>query len=366
MIVIHTRCKFKKAEIKALCEGMENTTFLYNPKKKDVIEILRNNPTETLMCIGRGSTYGLYGRRFGELLIGDSMQELLQSREVIGLWRDAEEFARQYGLRGFFPNIFISDEFEWWDKSRGRVDEELNYRNVKFFSEMKRLIAENVPMNEWAEILRDVFAHDIDFMAMDDDAMEYLDGTEVYIPKFPESQDFETIETERLVLRRMTEDDAADLLKMCSDEDTAYWAGMPCMKDIDDALYYIECENRIQNGCMYGIRLKGDDKFIGEISIWVERDSNGARRSVLGYVLAKEHRGNGYMPEAVKSVAEHIFKHSRVPLVMVEIRADNLQSLAVAQKCGFVKNTDQITFRLNFYQKPLEEYFLYRTAANIE
>ncbi len=47
---------------------------------------------------------------------------------------------------------------------------------------------------------------------------------------------------------------------------------------------------------------------------------------------------------------------------MCEIRPDNLPSRRVVERCGFVRDAEQKHWRLNYYDKPLEEYYLYRES----
>lgn len=57
-------------------------------------------------------------------------------------------------------------------------------------------------------------------------------GSSAEAPAF-EPPHYAPIETERLVLRQMTEADAADILEFSNDERTAYWAGMEPMKNLE-------------------------------------------------------------------------------------------------------------------------------------
>ena len=389
MIVVHMDCMHDTSLLNAMYEGLENTKVLYNPNREEVMAVLRANPNETLMCIGHGLSSGLYDKSWTGYVIDGPMAPLLQSREVIGIWCYAAEFARKYGLRGYFTNMFISNPMECICLGFDHTEEEIDYQNVKFSGEIRKLITNKVPLNKWVETLWEGCDHDIDFVDFNYDAMEYFDGTqkpsqeyfshrtlaelnfldnqwEDSDPDFTREEDtlFEPIETDRLILRQMTEDDAADILEICGDHETAYWAGMEPLKDIEDAKAYIDLGNFLEYEPHYGLTLKGSDKIIGEISVMIDPNSIGEARNILGYVMSKDYSGNGYMSEAVKAISDYLFKTSNVSLLMLEIRDDNLPSQGVARKCGFVKNSVQTTFRRNLYNKPLREYFLRKEDKN--
>lgn len=171
-----------------------------------------------------------------------------------------------------------------------------------------------------------------------------------------------TIETERLVLRQMTEADAADILEFSSDERTAYWAGMEPMKNLDEAKEAIELGNFFLAEPQYGITVKGSDKVVGMITVSEDIDTSNRLQTILGYLMSPDYAGQGYMSEAVKALCGHLFSTTRAPRIMVEIRPDNLPSQGVARNCGFVRNAAQRQRRLNHYGKPLDEYFLERPS----
>lgn len=171
------------------------------------------------------------------------------------------------------------------------------------------------------------------------------------------------IETERLVLRAMTYDDAADVLAFAGDHDTAYWAGMEPLDDLADARAMIDLGNCIPDEPQYAITLKDTGKVIGAIEISHSEDIHDNIHPTLGYILSPEVTRRGYMSEAVNAVCDDLFRNHRVDRIMCEIRKDNIPSRGVALKCGFVQNAYQNRWRLNHYGKPLDEFFLDRVPC---
>lgn len=162
------------------------------------------------------------------------------------------------------------------------------------------------------------------------------------------------LETDRLILRPVSETDAEDLYAIGSDEQTAYWAGMYIYEDLDDVKTEIWCMDG------YGITVKGEDKIIGVVGVNESADWSNNWTAQLGYFLSKDCRGHGYMPEAVTAICNELFETDCTERVMLEIRKDNIPSRKVARKCGFTQNENQTHWRLNLYGKPLDEFILER------
>ncbi len=77
---------------------------------------------------------------------------------------------------------------------------------------------------------------------------------------------FPIIETDRLVLRQITKDDAEDIFTYLSDEKVMQYYGLEPFKSIDEALEEIAWYQSIfdeNSGIRWGITLKGHGKVIG-------------------------------------------------------------------------------------------------------
>ncbi|MCQ2145995.1 MAG: GNAT family N-acetyltransferase [Bacteroidales bacterium] len=168
----------------------------------------------------------------------------------------------------------------------------------------------------------------------------------------------DSIETDRLILRPMLYTDAKDLLEIVSNYDTAYWAGMEPLNTTSEIEKFVDMGNFMDTEPQFGIVLKDTGILIGAIGYFF--DCYGLEGDTcVGYFLSEKYRGNGYMTEALKAVCNRFFENTFCSRLKCEIRPDNLPSRAVAKKCGFVQNPDQTRWRLNIYDKPLDEFFLY-------
>ena len=84
-----------------------------------------------------------------------------------------------------------------------------------------------------------------------------------------------------------------------------------------------------------GVFLKESEQFVAQLYIGlVDRDVN---EFGIGYFADVEHEGKGYVTEAVKSVVKMLFEKIHAHRISIETDDTNLRSIAVAERCGFVK-----------------------------
>ena len=167
-----------------LFEGLD-CGVLVNPTRAEVIEVLEQNPTETLLCLGHGSPRGLFASDWQGYVIDSSMSYLLKDREMIGIWCYASDFARMNNLKGFFTYMFISNANEASIHHCGEVTDELIYEeNLKFSNAINTFIKEGKPMEEWVETLYESCNSDLPFVEFNYSNLAYFDGENNYCPKY--------------------------------------------------------------------------------------------------------------------------------------------------------------------------------------
>lgn len=131
-------------------EGLEDIKLMVNPSKAEVIKVLEDNPTETLLAMGHGSPSGLFGVKWSENVIDKSMVPLLETRMMIGIWCHANRFAEMNpSVNGFFTSMFISNEGEASCFGYKAKDEDVLSEVTLFCERVNKLIKEDVPMKEW-------------------------------------------------------------------------------------------------------------------------------------------------------------------------------------------------------------------------
>ncbi|WP_429951193.1 GNAT family N-acetyltransferase [Enterococcus sp. AZ101] len=138
------------------------------------------------------------------------------------------------------------------------------------------------------------------------------------------------LETERLKLRPVTLNDAADMYEYASDEATVTYV-FPIHQSLKDT------QESISNYFMsaplgkYGVELKETGQLIGTIDLRVEEQHNIAE---LGYALNRDYWGKGYMPEAANEILRLGFEELRLMRIFAVHDIDNAKSGRVMEKIG--------------------------------
>lgn len=155
---------------------------------------------------------------------------------------------------------------------------------------------------------------------------------EVNFNPFPE------LETERLVLTRLSIDDAPELFQLRSDPQVMKFIAKSLMISIDEALAIIEkLNNNVEQNIslFWAIRLKGKKKMIGTSCLWNIQLHN--HRAEIGYELLPEYHRMGFISEAVSAVINYAFNELKFHSLEAYINPDNTASIGVATKNGFIK-----------------------------
>ncbi|SHG75430.1 GNAT family N-acetyltransferase [Flavobacterium johnsoniae] len=149
---------------------------------------------------------------------------------------------------------------------------------------------------------------------------------------------FPVIETERLLLRRITNDDVNEVFELRSNPETMKFIPRPLVKDNEDALLHIAMiEEKIETniGINWAITLKGNPKLLGIIGYYRMQPEN--YRAEIGYMLSPDFHGKGIIPEAVNALLKYGFENLKLHSIEAVIDPENYASEKVLQKCGFVK-----------------------------
>lgn len=149
---------------------------------------------------------------------------------------------------------------------------------------------------------------------------------------------FPVIETERLILRRITDDDVNEVFELRSNPETMKYIPRPLVKTTEDVLEHIGMieEKIVKNeGINWGITLKGSPKILGIIGFYRLQPEN--YRAEIGYMLLPEFHGKGIITEAVKRLISYGFDDLKLHSIEAVIDPENFASEKVLQKCNFVK-----------------------------
>ena len=147
----------------------------------------------------------------------------------------------------------------------------------------------------------------------------------------------QTIETERLILRRFVEDDAQAMFDnwASSAENLTYvtWDPHPDVEVTRNSIRNWVASYTNPNYYKWAICLKENpEQVIGDISI-VEMNENDSSCEI-GYVLGKAYWGLGMMTEALKAVLDFCFTQAGFQKVRARYASLNSASGRVMEKAG--------------------------------
>jgi [ribosomal protein S5]-alanine N-acetyltransferase len=147
---------------------------------------------------------------------------------------------------------------------------------------------------------------------------------------------FPILQTERLLLRQLTDKDAAEIFALHSDKNVnKYLNRKPC-NSLDDAKSFIQMilANEQKNDSVYwAIGLRGTDTLIGTICLY--DISASQERAEIGFELLPGYQGKGFMQEAVLAVIRFGKEQLGLQLIEAFTHAGNQASIRLLQKCRF-------------------------------
>ncbi len=143
------------------------------------------------------------------------------------------------------------------------------------------------------------------------------------------------LQTDRLILRKMTLDDAQDIFEYAKDEEISKWVTWPAHKSIDDTIQFI---NFVLDGYKKNKHIgfvaerKEDKKVIGTIgfaTFFVDHD-----KAEIGYTFGAKYWGKGYATEAAKKIIEFGFNELDLNRIQAHVFIPNEASKKVLKKIG--------------------------------
>ncbi len=141
------------------------------------------------------------------------------------------------------------------------------------------------------------------------------------------------LRTKRLILRKMTPSDAADMYEYsCLPEVTRYLLWYP-HEDIEQTQAYLKSLQRLYKaGSFYDWAIELDGKMIGTCGYTSFSEEHG--RAEVGYVINPKYWGMGIATEAVLAAIEFAVYELGMNRIEGHFIEGNEASLAVMKKCG--------------------------------
>lgn len=169
---------------------------------------------------------------------------------------------------------------------------------------------------------------------------------------------FPVLESERLILRRITPADVNEVFAIRSDEETMKYIPRTRAKTIEDALDHIKVVDKgieENNFINWGISFKDDPKLLGMICLIRMQPEN--YRTETGYILHPDYHRKGIISEAFARVIDYAFNVLKFHSLEAVIDPDNTASEQLLIKHSFVKEAH---FKQNcFYEGKFLDSVIY-------
>ena len=143
------------------------------------------------------------------------------------------------------------------------------------------------------------------------------------------------LRTQRLLLRRLTMQDAQDIFDYSSDPQVAkhvLWDAHQSIAESKNYLRYMLRKYRLGEPSSWGIELIEEKRIIGTIGfMWHSAENNSAE---VGYSLSRAYWNRGIMTEALSAVIRYGFDRLGFNRIEAQHETENPASGAVMRKVG--------------------------------
>jgi len=268
---------------------------------------------------------------------------------------------KDYWGRGFMPEAvkavidycFKELDFDWltcghfiWNDQSRRVVEKCGFRYVK------------------------VVIHHTRFGTEEPTKLYLLENTGKVIRQMSAPIDAASVmlETQRLYLRPVNQNDLSDIHEIAGDPEVASAAGFSVSENMEDSvkrmLEYMDDNETL------AVVLKESDKMIGTVSLqkrdWtmypLDRNLKGRE---MGFDLNRSYWGRGLMPEAVRAVCDFCFESMDYDFLSAGHFLGNAKSQRAIEKCGFAFLFEAEHENPGVWKKRIRTYIQYNPHKEI-
>lgn len=160
---------------------------------------------------------------------------------------------------------------------------------------------------------------------------------------------YPVLETERLILRQLTYNDAEDLFEYFSLDEVMEYYDLETFRTLEDAqkiIRHFNTEFEKGKGFRWALELKTEKKVIGTCGYhnWFPDHS----RAEIGYELNPKFWRNSYMKEAILPILIYGFESMRLHRIDAFIDPSNISSEKLLQSLNF---KEEGTLRDYFFEK---------------
>ncbi|MEO6051284.1 MAG: GNAT family N-acetyltransferase [Pyrinomonadaceae bacterium] len=166
------------------------------------------------------------------------------------------------------------------------------------------------------------------------------------------------LETERLIIKKLTPDDLPWLIEMRSPDAVNRYLGGPEMQNAESLTkrlpFYLECHEKFGFGfCTMALKMTGE--MIGTSGIQPLEDTGEME---VGYNLAEKYWRQGFGYECAMAWLKHGFETAGLQRIVAVAHPDNTGSWRIMEKCGmrYEKTEEHYGIDCVFYAISREEF----------
>jgi RimJ/RimL family protein N-acetyltransferase len=146
------------------------------------------------------------------------------------------------------------------------------------------------------------------------------------------------LETERLILRNWTLDDAPKLFEICSNAEVMKFIGTrkphETIEQANEILRWATDYQKENNFCRWAVILKENQEIVGSCGF---ARPHGTTEIELGYFLARKFWGKGLATEAAGACLRYGFENLNFREIIAMTDLENVASQKVLEKIGFAQ-----------------------------
>lgn len=140
------------------------------------------------------------------------------------------------------------------------------------------------------------------------------------------------IETDRLILRTVTAEDAEAIFKWASDPDVNKFMIYPLHPNAEVTRDWLNSRDTDgEDKFDLGFVLKETGELIGQGGLFYHGDLDAWS---IGYNLRKDYWGRGLVPEAIQAIIDYVDKEKGIRAIVGEFAKENHKSRRVMEKLG--------------------------------
>ncbi len=160
------------------------------------------------------------------------------------------------------------------------------------------------------------------------------------------------IETKRLIIRPLDNDDFLEMIEYMSDDETLKYEQMSpfTLNGLETFVKEI-----VPARTFYAVILKESNKLIGHLFFGLRKPIH-FNEYMVGYIFNPKHHNRGYCTESVKALINYGFNELKMHRVTAMCNPDNIASWRVMEKVGLHKEgllKKKVCFKYDEFGDPI-------------